>query len=117
MDSIGFYGSDFNLIFSQISETFKKLAAVIYFQACHYQSISDSVMKGRFMDVLQELDYRIRDYTYKKKLAEYTAASPSFKLVISSGVLLLIKTEEAHVIESDSIGDKVENINYFVMLE
>lgn len=90
---------------------------MVCFQACCYQSISNSIIEARFVNVLQELDYRIRDYTYKKKLAEYTAASPSFKLVISSGVLLLIKTEEAHVIESDSIGDKVENINYFVMLE
>ena len=117
MDSIGFYGSDFNLIFSQISETFKKLAAVIYFQACHYQSISDSVMKGRFMDVLQELDYRIRGHTCKEKLVECMVVFSSFKPVISSGILLLVETKKAHVVEGDGMEDKVENVDCFIMPE
>lgn len=69
------------------------------------------------MDVLWELDYRIRDHTYKKKLVECTVASPSFKLVISSGVLLLIKTEEVYIMESDSVGDKMKNVNCFITPE
>ena len=41
----------------------------------------------------------------------------SFKPVISSGILLLVETEEMHVVEDDDIEDKVENINCFVMPE
>ena len=57
----------------------------------------------------------MRDYIYKKKLIECITASSSFKPVISSGILLLIETEEAYVIEGNSIKNKVENINCFII--
>ena len=41
----------------------------------------------------------------------------SFKPVISSGILLLVETEEVHVIKGNNIEDKMENINHFVMPE
>ena len=59
----------------------------------------------------------MRDYIYKKKLIECITASSSFKPVISSGILLLVETEEVHVIKGNNIEDKMENINHFVMPE
>lgn len=41
--------------------------------------------------------------------------SPSSEPVMSSGILPLVKTEEAHIIEGNSMEDKVENIDCFVM--
>ena len=41
----------------------------------------------------------------------------SFKPVISSGILLLVETEEVHVVEGDDIENKIENINCFIMPE
>ena len=74
-------------------------------------------MEGRFMDVLWELDYKMRNHTCKEKCAECIIASPSSKPVISSGILLLVETEEVHVVEGDDIEDKIENINCFMMPE
>ena len=90
---------------------------MVCFQACHYQSIGNSMTEGRFMDVLWELDYRMRGHTHKEKLAECTAASHSFTPVISSRILLLVETEEVHVMEGDGVEDKVENIDCFVTSE
>ena len=90
---------------------------MVCFQACHYQSIGNSMTEGRFMDVLWELDYRMRGHTHKEKLAECTAASPSFKPVISSRILLLVETEEVYIMESNNIEDKVENVDCFVTLK
>ena len=59
----------------------------------------------------------MRDHTCKKKLVEYTTASPSSKLVISSGILLLVETKKAHVVEGDGMEDKVENVDCFIMPE
>ena len=59
----------------------------------------------------------MRDHTCKKKLVEYTTASPSSKLVISSGILLLVETEEVYIMESNNIEDKVENVDCFVTLK
>ena len=75
------------------------------------------MMKGRFIDVLWELDYGMRNHAYKKKHVKYIIVSPSSKPVISSGILLLVKTEEVHVIKGNNIEDKMENINHFVMPE
>lgn len=90
---------------------------MVCFWACHYQSIGDSVTEGRFVNVLWELDYGMRGHTYKEKLVEHTTVSPSFKPVMSGGILPLVKTEEAHVVEGDGVEDKVENINHFVTPE
>ena len=59
----------------------------------------------------------MRNHIYKKKCIEYITGSPSSKPVISNGILLLVETEEMHVVEDDDIEDKVENINCFVMPE
>ena len=75
------------------------------------------MIEARFIDVLQKLDYRIKDYTCKEKLTENTIVSSSFKLVISDRVLLLIETKEIYIVESDSVKDKIKNINYFIISE
>ena len=59
----------------------------------------------------------MRNHAYKKKHVKYIIVSPSSKPVISNGILLLVETEEMHVVEDDDIEDKVENINCFVMPE
>ena len=41
----------------------------------------------------------------------------SFKPVISSGILLLVETKKAHVVEGDGMEDKVENVDCFIMPE
>ena len=43
--------------------------------------------------------------------------SPSSEPVMSSGILPLVKTEEAHVVEGDGMEDKVENVDCFIMPE
>ena len=74
-------------------------------------------MEGRFVDILWELDYKIRGHTHKKKLAECTVVFPSFEPVMPSKFLLLVETEEVHVMESDDVEDKIENVDWFVILE
>ena len=59
----------------------------------------------------------MRNHAYKKKHVKYIIVSPSSKPVISSGILLLVKTEEVHVVENDSIEDKIENVDCFIMPE
>lgn len=71
------------------------------------------MIEARFIDVLQKLDYRIKDYTCKEKLAEHTIVSSSFKLVISDRVLLLIETKEIYIVESDSVKDKIKKYQLF----
>ena len=59
----------------------------------------------------------MRNHTCKEKCAECIIASPSSKPVISSVILLLVETEEVHVVEGDDIENKIENINCFIMPE
>lgn len=59
----------------------------------------------------------MRNHTCKEKCAECIIASPSSKPVISSGILLLVETKKAHVVEGDGMEDKVENVDCFIMPE
>ena len=59
----------------------------------------------------------MRNHTYKEKHVECITVSLSSKPVISGGILLLVETEEAHVIKGDDVEDKMENINHFVTPE
>ena len=62
---------------------FQELAMVICFHTCQYCSIGDKVIEERFVDVLQGLDYGMRSHAWKERFLECTAASPSFKLLMS----------------------------------
>ena len=59
----------------------------------------------------------MRNHTCKEKCAECIIASPSSKPIISSGILLLVETKKAHVVEGDGMEDKVENVDCFIMPE